>query len=894
MSKLREIGSRIRGLFGKDRLDNELAEELSAHLEMLVEENLRRGMSPREAQYAARRSFGGIEQTKEAYRDQRGLPIIETFIQDIRYGFRALGRNPGFAAVAVFSLALGITINITIFSFINALLLRPPAVESPDQLVEVWNHNPKAASAFEAHMPMSYPEYAWYRDNNRAFSDLIAYDGDPAFVSWSQSDQGRLVQGQYVSGNFFSGLRVGATLGRTFLAEEDRPEEAQPVVVISYAFWRRQLGADPGIAGTALTLNGLSFTVIGVAPAGFTGMLIGAAPDFWAPLASVPLITHDSERLTRLDSHWLLGIGRLSPAVERGGASADMNLLASQFAQAHPERVEAADIAVFPATMLPGPFRGFVGAFTAVLQIVTGMVLLIACANAAGFLLAQACARRREFAVRSALGATRKRLIRQIITESLLLSCLSGVLGYFLAIWTSSLLLKLKPASLPVSLDVAPDWRVVAFTVLLSLLAGLFFGIAPALRGTKTDVVSTLKSETVGGGFEKSRLRSVMVVAQVAVCLLLLIGGGLCLRSLFKAQAIDYGFEINDRVFATLDVESLGYSQARGQTFYRRLLENVAALPDVKSASLASYLPLETTSMGMLVNLEGNEPEASASGIGINAMDVGPEFFKAMGTPLLRGREFDQHDIEGAPFAVVINETLANRYWPGQDPVGHRLTTADAKDQRSYQIVGVVKTGKYRSLGEEPRPFLYRSILQHYHSKATLVAFANGAAGELLAAIRKTEQSLDPNLVLINAGTMRDQLGLALFPARATATLLGIFGLIAMSMAITGLAGVISYSISQRKREIGIRMALGAQRKDILKLVVGQALKLSLSGICLGIALAVALTRFLESLLLDVGSTDPLTFAVVTLLLICVAVVACWIPASRATKVDPMIALRHE
>jgi putative ABC transport system permease protein len=447
---------------------------------------------------------------------------------------------------------------------------------------------------------------------------------------------------------------------------------------------------------------------------------------------------------------------------------------------------------------------------------------------------------------------------------------------------------------LPLRFAVSPDYRVFGFTLIVSLLAGLLFGLAPAWQGTRIDLVTSLKDGTSGGGVHKSRLRSLLVVGQVAVCSLLLVGGGLCLRSLLHAQSIDIGFETGNRLIATLDLSNLGYSEARGRAFFDNLIERTKTIPGVESASLTSHLPLGTTSWQETLNIEGHQPPPGESGFGVNAMSVGPEYFKTMGTTILRGREFTSRDMDGAPRVVVINEEMARRFWPDHDPVGATITTGHGNQEERYEIVGVVKNGKYRTLGEQPRPFLYHSILQGYYARATLVAKTSGDLTSALAALRREIGALDPTVAPTQLSSLQDHMAFALFPARIVGVLLSIFGLLALVLALAGLSGLIAYSVSQRTREIGIRMALGAGMRDVLKLVIGEGMLLTLIGMAIGLAAAFGLTRFLSELLYGVSAIDPLTFGGIALLLIGVALVACWLPARRATKVDPMIALRCE
>ena len=818
-----------------------------------------------------------------------------TLFQDLRFGLRMLAKNPGFTAVAVITLALGIGANTAIFSVVNALLLRPPAVEAPSQLLEVWNQNIHG-SGIEHYLPLAYPDYLYYRDHNQVFSGMLAFDGEPCMVSWSRSGQGEKAQGALVSGNFFEVLGVKPTLGRTFLPDEDLTPGAHPVVVLSHAFWEHRLGADPGVLGKKFIFYGTSFTAVGIAPAGFNGILVGVQPDFWAPLAMTAAFTNDASFLTDRDTSWVFGAGRLKVGVTQSQAQADMGVLSHHLQQAYPKSNSAHEAAVFPVTLVPAPFRGYVIAFTGLLMAVVVLVLLIACANAANLLLAQATARRREMAIRAALGAGRGRLIRQMLIESTLVAFLGGCVAFLLASWIAPALLALKPPSFPLKLEVPLDWRVLAFTVAASLATGIIFGLAPALRSAWLDVISVLKDEGGIGGYRRSKLRSVLVVAQISVCLVLLISAGLCVRSLMNAQSINPGFETRHVLMAELNPGSLGYSESKGRAFYQELIGRVEALPGVTSVSTAGYLPLAGNEM-----MAGAGPERQgvpAEGLpGIDTTDVGPGYFKTMGISLQQGREFTAQDGPGSPGVAIINEAMAKSYWPGENPVGQRLLVQNGPGPESHdslEIVGVVETGKYRTLSEDPLPFFYRPILQMYHSKLTLVVRAAGDPHSLLPEVRYEVQALDPNVVPFDLETMKEYMALPLFPAHTTGLLLGAFGFLALVLAMGGLYGVMAYTVSQRTREIGLRMALGATQRDVIKLMVGQGMLLTLIGIGIGLAGAFAATRVLSSLLYGISATDPITFLAVSLILTGVAFAASYIPARRATKVDPMVALRQE
>ena len=815
-------------------------------------------------------------------------------MNDLKFALRQLLKNPGFTAVAVLSLSLGIAANTTIFSFVNTLLLRPPPVEDPAGLWQVWWQKLKGGPVLERYQALSYPGFAYYRDHNVSFLSLAAFDPETPFVSWNQNGVGQSLQCQFVSGDFFSVCGVQPVLGRAFDSKEDRQPGVDPLVVVSHRFWKDRLAGDPQVIGRTLTVNGVSLTVIGVAPAGFTGLLAAMSPDLWAPFMTASSILHDPEWHTRTGSFSLFGVGRLKPGVNAAQAEAELTVLTGQIEESDPMHNRGFGAALFPTTMIHAPFRGFVGAFTAVLMGAVFMVLLIACANAANLMLARAVTRRREMAVRASVGASRRRLMRQLLTESMLLATLGGGLGLALTYGFVPVLLRLTPPTLPIRPEIGLDLRVFAFTGLVSLITGLVFGLAPAWQGTQVNLASALKDESPTGAAKRSRFASALIIGQVAVCLVLLIAGTLCLRSLFNAQSVPTGFQLQNRVTAEVNLKDYGYSQEQIEKFNVNFVEHLVALPDFQSVSFADYLPLDTRLLSLGYRVEGHETAPGQDGIAFQTFDVGPGYFETMGTTLLKGREFAWLDREGAGHVAIINQAMADQFWPGQDPIGRHLFEQGPGTGTEYEIVGLVETGKYRTLGENPHPVVFRSRLQHEGPRTTFVAHTRGDSQGALAAIRAVVRDLDPRLSLSRLGSLEKHLALALFPARTTGWLFSVLGAVALLLAISGLSGVIAYSVSQRTREIGIRMALGAQRKEVLEMVLWQGVKLTGAGILAGLAGALAVTRLLRSLLLGVHPLDPITFVAVPLLLVAVALLACWVPARRATKVDPMTALRCE
>jgi predicted permease len=883
------IPLRLRSLFRRPQADQELDDELRDHLERKTEQYIGQGMSHEQARRRAHLDLEGIEQTKQKCRDTRRVAWIQDLIQDIRYGLRILRKNPGSTAAVVIALALGIGLNTTVFSFVNALLLRPPTgVTATEQLRELWIHNPRSSGA-QSYLPLTYPDYLFYRDHNRSFQGLLAYDGDPHLVIWNRSGEGQTVLGQLVSGNFFPLLGVNAVLGRTISPEDDQIETPQPVVVLGNAFWRRHFGSDPGIVGKTLMLNGVNYSVIGVAPEGFTGLLVGLEPDVWAPTTMVEQITRDKGRLNNWRGHWLIAIGRLKTEASTSQARAEARVLEHQIETDHPDLKRNLDATVFPATLIPAPFRDYVSAFTALLMAVFAFVLLIACANVASFLLARATGRAREIAVRVALGAGRWRVIQQMLVESVLLSGMASLLGLVFAHWAAPLLLALKPASLPLTLSLPIDWRVLVFTVIVSLVCGVACGLAPALRSTSAQVSSNLKDETHPDGFRKSRLRDLLMTGEIAACTVLLIGATLCVRSLRNASSINPGFSTEHVIAATLNPGSLGYSETQVQAFYEQLSEHVRALPGVTTASFTDHLPLGPAhEQGAILNPMGPEPTKD-NAIAIDLLRVAPDYFATMGISLLQGRDFTSSETAAGSGVSIINEALAKRLWKAANPVGQRITFFG--EQSSTEVIGVVPTGKYRTLGEDPLPVAY---LPQLRARRTVLVRSSGDPATLLDSIRREIHSVDPSIAATDLETMQQYMSLPLFPAPTTGLLLGVSGLLALVLTAIGLFGVISYIVSQRTHEIGVRMAVGAKRIDILKLVVKHGLFLTITGVAVGLGAAFGAVRLLSSLLYGVAPTDPTTFVEAAAILGTVTLLACYLPARRAMRVDPMVALRYE
>jgi len=814
--------------------------------------------------------------------------------QDLRYGARMLLKNPGFTLIAVFTLSLGIGANTAIFTLLDKVLIRPLPVERPHELVTFVQDASGAPAIF------SYPAYADLRDRNEVLSGLVAYFQRP--FSLSDGSQSERVIGQIVTGNYFAALGAQPALGRFFLPEEDRTPNTHPVIVIGHGLWQRRFGADPAVIGKTVNLNNYRYTVVGVAPSEFTGTTRGTVNDVYVPM--MMQAQTGPRRDGVLDNRnfgWLRLIGRLKPNVSRQQAQAALSLLADEPGQTPPGGKDSGKFA--NRILLMDGSRGHTDRVQdlslplKLLMGVVGFVLLIACANVANLLLARASARRREIAVRLAVGASRWRIVRQLLTESAILAALGGGAGLLIAVWLSNLLVGFQQQTnfVPRSFDSSLDGRALGFTLGVSLLTGIIFGLAPALVASKPDFVAALKEDTPGRGGRMRRLslRNLLVVAQVALSLVVLIGAGLCLKSLRALQAIDPGFEPAKVLTASFDLSQNGYDEARGRQFISQLSERVAALPGVEAVSLANIVAFSDGFWISGATPEGYQPQPGER-LAFDFNAISPNYFQTLGARLAGGREFTAQDTADAPRVVIVNEATARHYWSGQEAVGKRIIRGRGQSAQFFEVVGVVRNSKEKGLTADPRPAIYLPLLQQYVPELTLHMRTATDAQTLLAAVRREVQALDPTLPVYNLGTLAEQKDGSLYAERLAATLLTLFGLLALLLAAVGIYGVLSYAVTERTREMGIRLALGAQPRDLLKLVVGQGLVLTLVGLGLGVGAAFALTRLIEKLLYGVSATDPLTFVVIPLLLIGVALAACSIPARRATRVDPLVALKCE
>ena len=885
----RTIAARIRATLLKRRLDEELDEEIRGHLEMQAEEFVRQGMTPDEARLAARRRFGGVDQVKEEYRDRRGIPFVESFGRDLRYSFRLLGRSPGFAAIAILTLAIGIGATTAVFTVLNRAFLQALPVTDPDRIVALNNTSPNRTFP-----TFSYANYRDVRDRTRTFSGLIAYRYAPLSVSHDGINE--RLWGFVVTGNYFDVLGVRPAAGRLIALSDDQARGAHPVVVVSYKFWQQRMGGARDIVGRSLLANGRSYTIVGVAPQGFFGTEVVSAPDLFFPMAMLGEIEGARTWLDDRGVEILFVVGRLRPDVSRGQAQADVTAAAIRLEDEHPRENQGKRIALSTPGLIGSMMRAPVLGFAGLLMVIAGLVLLLACTNLANLLLARAADRRREMAVRLSLGAGRALLVRQLLTESLLLSAAAGVLGLLLAWWLVQLAGQFKlPVDIPLTIDLPVDRRVLMFNVLLSMLTGVMFGLVPALQATKADLVSALKDGGTAGPRHESTWKKGLIVVQVAVSLVLLIGGGLMLRALARAQTIPLGFTAERAAEVSFDLRLQGYQPTAGREFQRRLLERIRALPDVRYAALADVIPVDLHFGRARVVPEGTAPETAARAPLAFNNRVTPGYFQAMDTRLEEGRDFTDFDNETSTRVAIVNRAFARRMWPGQTAVGRRfILRLNDQDRRLIEVVGIAADGKYASLNETNQPMVYRPLWQSYSGATTVVVRTSARLPSMLALVQGEVHRLDPHIPIGSARTLTERLALPLFPARMTAWILGSFGALALVLAAIGLYGVMSYMVSTRTREIGVRIAMGARAADVLTMILRQGLTLTAVGVVAGVFLAVLLARLMRALLFGVSITDVPTYAGVVVLLGLVSLIACFVPAQRATKTDPLNALRAE
>jgi len=934
MSKLRGWLLRLGELFQRDRREGELAAEMESNLALHIEENLSAGMSAGEARRKALIKLGGVEQTKEMVRERRGLPLVDALVQDLRFAARMLRKNTGFTCVAVVTLALGIAVNTALFTAFDALVLRPRAVEDPDRLAVLSRITPGGRDS-----RFSYPDYLYYRDHSRSFSDLSLFafgmavtssdlpaaspEATPRIAGAAGFQLPQLLQGSaqpimcfFVSGNYFPMLGATPLLGRILLPEDDQAN-APPVVLMSGNSWQRQFHSDPKVVGSVLHLNGVAFTVVGVTSFDYLATA-SSVPDLWAPLtAKIALGATTSQEFENRLVVAGFPSGRLKQGVSLSDAQAELNVLAAQLRTQYPEAERNMSVNVVSGRNNLSELDPEAWAVVAAAMTGVALLLLIACANVASLLLARAVARRKEIAVRLALGAGRWRLLRQLLTESILLGLLAGALGLPLATWTLHLLIVEIAAALPsfwgtIALEITPDIRIFAYTLFVSCAAGIAFGLTPAFEASKADVNSALKEDGTAFGqrLNRSRLRGILIAGQIAACLVLLINSALLLRGSQRALKIDPGYETRRVAYLEMyDPANLHYSQPRLLQLNRDLIFRIANLPGVQSVTQASRSPIggirwvSVAPVGVAPStrgVQGSEPP----GAGYSYVTL--NYFETLGIPIVRGRTFTSQEADGQAPVVVISEATARRFWPGEDPIGKRLKIGSERASMSFpgekdpfaassEVIGIARDVRSMDLRKIDESYLYLPLSQTHQWTSTLLTRTEGDPATLLAAMGREVRRVDANLPVIGAPlyTMvsMDPYFVVSRIGGLLASIVGVLGLLLASM---GVYGMVSYSVAQRTREIGIRMALGAQRIQVLRLVAGEGYRPILSGIAMGVFASACVSRALSATLFGLSPLDPVAFAGVSLLLFAIALLATWLPARRATDVDPMVALRYE
>lgn len=812
---------------------------------------------------------------------------METLFQDVRYSVRALRNSPGFAVIAVLTLALGIGANTTIFSWINSTLLNPiPGVGHTGSIVSLMLGTDPSDP-----MPFSYPDYIDLRDRNHSFSGIAASSLRPLDLTGRGKPE--RVWGALVSANYFDVLGLKPVLGRRFVPADGEKPGGAPYAVISYRFWQSHFGADRGIVGRVISLNQHPYTVVGVTPPLFQGSQTGLRVEIWVPLTMEQQFASAQNLLEKRSNYWLMLLGRLQKGTTLEQSQAEMNGLFAQLVRNFPnDHRGRTHVLVSPLWRAPFGANGYMYVLLPILMGIAGVVLLLACANVANLLLVRGVSRQREIAIRLSMGANRGRLVRQMLVESGILALFGGTLAVFLTLWTSTLFVKFMPPSeLPIALDVQADGRVLGATFVLSILTAVFFGLLPALRSSKMEPAAILKSDgsTSSANRHKARLASGLVVAQISLSLLLLVCAGLFIRAFDKTQRYDLGFNPDHVLLSTFDLFPAGYKRDDGIAFQRQVLTKLQSIPGMESVSLADWVPLGFASNGISVSPEGYEPQPHEN-MEVGDTSISPEYFKTMQIPVIEGRAFSDNDTSNTQDVLIVNQAFVARYWPGQNAMGKRVNT----DGAPRTVVGIVRNSQTNDLSETAQPFVYLPLLQDYSHTVTIHARVSGDPLAYATAVENTVHELNGDLPVYDVSTLKARVQVVSTNERIAGSFVGCFGLLALALAAIGIYGVIAYTTRQRTQEIGIRMALGAQQKEIFDLILGQGVRLTFIGVALGLVLSLLLTRFLRSLLFGVTTTDPLTFAVVIALLSAAALIACYLPARRAMLIDPIESLRHQ
>jgi predicted permease len=899
MRRLRASVLRFVGLFDKRRRDLRLTDELQSHLEMHIEDNLRAGMTPDQARRQALMALGGLDQTKEQYRDRRGIPFLEAIVQDLRYALRTMRKSPGFTGAAVLTLALGIGANTAMFSFADATAFRPMDVPRPGEVIRIFS-----STKADPYGQLSVPDYRDFRSHTTTLSGLVAYETNVVAMSKSQDENPRMLLAYLVSGNYFSALDLEPAIGRGFRDEEDRVAGANAVVVISDGLWRREFQADPAVVGKTITLASHEFTIIGVAPAGFSGTDLFVHPDLFVPLA----MTHEvapvlpTNYLDDRANRDLDVVGRLKPGVSVARANAEVVALARSIEQSNPDSNRNRTAMALPEMAArekldEGGYQS-AGLFLGIVA----MVLLIACANVANLMLSRAAGRAREIAVRLAIGASRGRLVRQLLTESVLVAAVGGLVGLVLA-YGGTRYLSLAAQSIlsnsdfPIAVDFRLDERVLLFTLATILATAVLFGLTPALRSTRINLALSLTAatKTAGGRRRWFSARNLLVASQVALSVVVLTVSGLSIRSFLDKRQADPGFRTDHVLLMTFDPGAAGQDRDQVKQFYDRVVARTKVLPGVTAAALAQGIPLSGINTGQTTALvvDGFEMPVGQDSLSVRSNIVDPGYWNAMRIPIVRGRAFDDRDTTASPQVIVINETMARQYWPNQDAVGNTIHFG-ARNGPEVQVIGVAKDGKYNDIAEHQQPVVYLPFSQANRSMMTMIVLAKSDAADLSAPIRSEVKALDVNVPVFNVRTLDSVYeARTMVPARLVSQIMVSLGVLGLVLAVVGLYGVISYLTTLRTREIGIRMAIGADRLSVLLLVLKQSVGMVGVGLVVGIGLAFFLTPAL-AVPFDFVPRDLTILTIVPFVLSTAALTASLIPARRAAMVSPTVALRDE
>ena len=893
MRLLARLRSVVFALLHPSQIEGEMEEEFRSHIQERADDFERSGLPRAEAERRARLEFGGHQKFKEEGREAIGVHFVEVLLQDVHFGLRMLRKSPGFTAVVVLTLALGIGANTAVFSVVNSFLFNPLPVRDPGRLVVVAYHDPKANFPHE----ISNADLQDFQAHSEVTSDMTAFLVN--FAGLSTGDRSERVFVTFAKGNYFSSLGIQPALGRLFLPGEGETSGSDPVMVLGYSYWMRRFNGDPSVVGQSVNLNGQAVTIIGVAPKTFFGTFYIVDSDAYAPLGMFASATM-SDILTDRKDRQLRVLAHLKPGVSTEKARASLQVIADNLTREYPDtdiglqmdviperlaRPEASSASSWP--LFAGVFLGLVG-----------LVMVVTCVNVANLLLSRASNREKEMAVRTALGAGRPRLFRQLLTESLFQSALGaiggGVIGVWLMKWIETIRL---PGDTALRTHQAFDWRMFVFVGTVAAASGLLAGVVPAFRGTRINLNDTLRESgrSLTSGAAHNRIRSVLVVVQAAGSLVVLVMAGLFLRSLQRAEKADLGFKPERLLNLTMDVQELGYDEQRGANFYRELGNRVRSLPGVESAAFAYSVPMGYYGSGRNSLWSESQRGVPASDVPtVRFNKVGSDYFRTMGIEIVRGRAIDERDQSTTPLVAVINENLAQKLWPGQDAIGHHFRrTPEGPD---IEVVGIAKYSKTGVISESPGLYFYVPLAQNYTSVRVLHVRSSLPASSLAREVEAQVHALDPNLPVFDIMPMTESLegGNGFFFLRIAATFAGALGGLSLLLAVVGLYGVISYAVNQRIHEIGVRIALGAQQQNIFGMVIGHGLKLVLIGLAIGVPLSAALSRFLTSLLVNTGALDPLAYVSASLLLVTVAALACYIPARRAMRVDPMVALRYE